>query len=340
MAEVSWSLSASIAVLVASALVLIWSGARFTRTVDRLADLTGIGEALAGAVLLGATTSLPGLIVTTVAAWDGQAELAVSNAFGGIAAQTMFLAIADLLYRRANLEHAAASLPNLLQAMLLIALIAAVLLAAFGPSGSVLGLHPVSLLLPAGYVYGLTLTRRAGAAPMWRPLRTAATRPDLPDEEALQASGPRLWASFLALGAVVSLCGYAVARAGISVAAQTGLSGTLVGGFLTALITSLPELVTVIAAVRVGALTLAVGDIIGGNTFDVLFVAAGDLAYREGSIYAAMGSGPIFLCALTVLLTAILAAGLLYREEAGIGFEGTAILVCYAAGFLALTCIS
>ncbi|NIV34835.1 MAG: sodium:calcium antiporter, partial [Anaerolineae bacterium] len=57
------------------------------------------------------------------------AELAVSNALGGIAVQTFFLAIADMAYRRANLEHAAASAPNMLQNGLLISLLAWIMLA-------------------------------------------------------------------------------------------------------------------------------------------------------------------------------------------------------------------
>jgi cation:H+ antiporter len=65
-------------------------------------------------VLVGAVTSLPGLVTSVVGAADGDASFAVSNSLGGIAAQTSFLALADLTYRRANLEHAAASLPNLL----------------------------------------------------------------------------------------------------------------------------------------------------------------------------------------------------------------------------------
>ena len=72
------------------------------------------------------------------------------------------------------------------------------------------------------------------------------------------------------------------------------MSGSLVGGLFTSVVTSLPELVTVLAAVRVGALTLAVGDIVGGNTFDVLFLAAADLAYTEGSLYAAIDQRTVY----------------------------------------------
>jgi len=330
------ALGLSIAAFAACALILIVVGTRFTRVVDRLADRTGIGEAVAGALLLGATTSLPGLITTIVAAAEGEAELAISNAFGGIAAQTMFLALADLLYRRANLEHAAASLPNLLQTMVLIALIALVLIATSGPQFTIFAVHPLTLLLPIAYLYGLHLTRKTHESPMWRPKRTTETRLDLPDTRATLESLARLWRSFLILAAVVALTGFVVAHAGLTIMAETNLSGTLVGGFITSIITSLPELVTVIAAVRAGALTLAVGDIIGGNTFDVLFVAAGDIAFREGSIYHAVGDSTIFILALTALLTSVLAAGLIYREKQGIGFEGLAILGIYAAGFMVL----
>ena len=331
-----WSLPAAAAALVASAGVLIVAGSRFTRVVDTLADRLGIGEALAGAVLLGATTSLPGLIVTTLAAGRGEPDLAVSNALGGIAAQTLFLAVADLSYRRANLEHAAASLPNLLQTMILVSLVAMVLLARAGPATTFLGVHPVSLALPLVYAYGLVLTKRTRDAPMWRPRRTSETRPDVPDVAARLASLPRLGLAFGGLGAVVAACGFAVTGAGLAIAERTELSETLVGGLLTSVVTSLPELVTVLAAVRAGALTLAVGDIIGGNTFDVLFLSAADVAYRSGSIYAAVGERTVFLLALTLLLTGIFAAGLIYRQRTGIGFEGTAILIVYAAGFATL----
>ncbi|MFW5739202.1 MAG: hypothetical protein ACOC1F_02430 [Myxococcota bacterium] len=58
-------------------------------------------------------------------------------------------------------------------------------------------------------------------------------------------------------------------------------------------------------AVRRGALTLAVGGIIGGNSFDVLFVAFADVAYRDGSIYHAITDRRVFLLSLTGLRTSV-----------------------------------
>ena len=143
---------------------------------------------------------------------------------------------------------------------------------------------------------------------------------DVPDEAAERAPLGPLALAFLGLGAVVAACGFVVAAAGLSLAAQTKLSGTLIGGLLTSVVTSRPELVTVLAAVRAGALTLA----------------AADVAYRSGSLYAAIADRTLFLLALTLLLTGIFAAGLIYRQKSGIGFEGATILAVYAAGFATL----
>ena len=101
------------------------------------------------------------------------------------------------------------------------------------------------------------------------------------------------------------------------------------------MVTSLPELVTTVAAVRNGSLTLAVSGIIGGNAFDTLFAAFSDVAYGEGSIYHAVSSTVVFWTALGALMTAVLLMGLIRREERGpgrIGFESAAMIVLYALG--------
>lgn len=318
----------------ASALVILITGAKLTRVADRLADLTGIGEALFGAVLLGATTSLPGIVTSVYTASAGFAQLSVSNAVGGIAAQTAFLAVADITYRRANLEHAAASIENLVQAALLMTLLALPLLAIAGPEVSVWAIHPASPMLLASYVFGITLVKKSRSAPLWKPHTTRETRLDEPQEARIGGQGLwRLWLLFVLFAVMVAAAGWMVAQTGIAISERTGLSESVVGMLFTAIATSLPELVTAVAAVRQGALTLAVGDIIGGNSFDVLFIALSDVAYRQGSIYHAIADEQSFTIALALLLSGILLLGLLRREKSGIaniGFESFFVLLFYA----------
>lgn len=322
-----------------SALVIGFAGSRLAGLADKLADHTGLGEALAGALFLGAATSLPGIITSVTAAVRGYPELAVSNAIGGIAAQTVFLAVADITYRRANLEHAAASVANMMQGALLIILLTIPLLAATTPDFHVLGIHPATLLMFFIYIYGMQIVSQARTEPMWKPRQTGETQADVPEEQDSQVNLAWLWGQFVVVAIIVGGAGWMVGQTGIGIAEQSGLSQTAVGGLLTATVTSLPELVTSIAAVRQGAQTLAVSGIIGGNAFDTLFAAVADIAYRDGSIYHAITNQQIFFITLTILFTGILLMGLLHREERGIaniGFESFGILLLYIGAVIFL----
>jgi cation:H+ antiporter len=129
----------------------------------------------------------------------------------------------------------------------------------------------------------------------------------------------------------------ALAVSGESIVAQTGLSEAAVGVVLTGVGSSLAELVVSISAVRSGALTLAVANVIGGNTFDTLLVGVADVVYRDGSIYAAVGQESALVAAVALVATAVVTLGLLRRERHGvgnIGVESVVVLILYGATVL------
>ena len=318
--------------LVAAAIIAV-VGVRLTEKADRLADKTGIGEAIAGAVLLGMATSLAGTVVSVTAAMDGEVSLAFSNAVGGIAAQTAFLALADMVYRKANLEHAAADLPNLFQASLLTLMLGVPLAAYAGPAVSVLGMHPVSVALPVIYVVGLWVSGQVRDTPMWHPVQTHATRKDRPETPRdISPALASLLLRFLLLAIMLAGSGWVLSKIGAQLSLRLGISATFVGALMTAVATSLPELITVLAAVRRGAVQLAVGGIIGGNTFDVLFLTLADAGYRQGSIYHAITKDDLFWIAVSLVMTGVLLIGLIVRQRHGparIGAESLSILLIY-----------
>lgn len=337
--------------LAVSGLLILTLGTRLTRSADRLAEVSGLGQAAVGTVLLGAVTSASGSVTSVTAALDGHPQLALSNAFGGIAGQTVFLVLADLLHRRANLEHAAASVENIISGVVLIALLSMLLAARMLPPVTLLGVHPVSVLLVLAYVFAVRLSTHARREAPWIPQRTDATYvereaeggdegADTPgDAAARRREVWRLGLEVIVVGVVVSVVGVVVAKSALALAAQAGLSEGFTGAVLTALVTSSPELVTTLAAVRRGALNLAVGGILGGNTFDVLFAAMSDVAYRDGSAYHEMGDDQHFLVLVCVLMTATLLLGLLRRERHGfynIGWESAVLLGLYVAGIAGL----
>ncbi len=246
------------------------------------------------------------------------------------------VAIADLVYRRVNLEHAAASLQNVLQSVLLVAMLAVPVVAYATPTLTIGWIHPLTLLIPALYAYGLVLLRQMQRAPMWQPTRTEQTADDDSGDDdedgecaADGTSTARLWWALAGLGLVVGAAGWVVGRAGLSLVAVTGLEGGLVGFTLTTAISSLPELVVLVTAVRMGQLTLGIGNVIGGNVYDTLMIAVADLVYLRGSLYSDAGPTSLILLGGTLLMTATLAAGLVMRDRRGIGFEGVSIPLIY-----------
>lgn len=317
-----------------TAAIVVAASIRATGLADVIADRTRIGEAMAGGIVLGAATSLSGITVSVTAASQGDASFAVSNAVGGIAAQTLFLALADLFYRGPNLEHAAAEPANLFQTVLLIGFLSLPVAAIAGPQVAVWGVHPVSVILAVAYVVGVKMTSAMRDQPMWRPVKTSATRADEPEDEA-EAGKPwhRQAAEFAALVVMMGSAGWVISKIGSEVIIRFDLSSSLVGALGTAVVTSLPELVTTLTAVRRGALQLAVGGIIGGNTFDTLFLVFSDVAYRGGSIYHAAGSENLYWLATGLVMTVILLAGLILRQREGparIGVESVLMMVVYA----------
>ena len=324
-----------------AALVIIIAGSKLAKLSDSLADQTGLGEALFGVLLLAGVTSLPDFAATLTAAIDARPNLAMSNVMGSMAANLVFLAVADIVYRKANLEHAAASAVNLMLAGLLIVLLTLPLLAVFSPSITFFNIHPITPVIIIAYISGLHLVLHTKTKPMWFPRQTCQTVADQPDTRH-SSNLTSVWITFICMAALTGIAGWVLMESAKQIADQTGISETLMGGFFTALATSTPELVTTIVAIRIGALTLAVSNIFGTNCFNMLVVAAADVGYTQGSIYHDMAPVQVIWALVSILMTATLLLGMVRRQTYGIGkigFESALILAIYgiALGFVILS---
>lgn len=330
------SLIPSIIAFGIAALVIVVAGSRLARLADTLADRTGLGEALFGVLLLAGVTSLPDFAATLSAAVDARPDLAMSNVMGSMAVNLAFLGVADIVYRKANLEHASASPVNLMLAGLLIVLLTLPLLAIFTPTVTQWSVHPITPVIVIAYVFGLHLVQRTSERPMWFPRLTHQTVSDEPEKHQ-RGHSANVWLGFIGMAVVTGMAGWILMEAAKGIADHTGLSDTVVGGLLTALATSTPELVTTIAAIRIGALTLAVSNIFGTNCFNMLVVAAADTGYVQGSIYHDMAPVQMMWGLVSILMTAILLLGLVRRQTYGIGrigFESALILGVYAIALI------
>lgn len=112
----------------------------------------------------------------------------------------------------------------------------------------------------------------------------------------------------------IILSGPHMAEAAEAIADATGMGTTFVGTTLVAFCTSLPELVASVAAVRMGAYDLALGNIFGSNAFNMLLVLPIDVAYR-GHLLANVSTHHAVTGLATIIVTAIAVAGQLYQQE-------------------------
>lgn len=339
----------AVAVFVVATAVVVVVAPRMAAVSEGITSRTRLGAALFGAVFLGASTSLPGIVVTVSAAVGGKAELAAANALGGIVAQTMFLALADIAYGGGALQRAAVSRKSTAQLALVAGLLALVVVAMGAPK-AVIGIHVTTPLLVAGYLGGIFVIRQIPARESDNGGVAEASTTDVPAEvERLEdeksedgrthgVSLRGLWTRYAVFLVALAASGLALVWSVEPIAAALGLQLAAAGGVLTALATSSPELLTALAAARRGSLRLAVGDIAGGNAFDVLFLAAADAAVL-GALYPALGSIHVLMAGVALLLNAVLLMGFIRRGRAvggNIAPESIVVLVVYVCAAVAL----
>ena len=312
-----------------SGAIIVVAGTLLTGAADAIAERTGLGRAWIGMVLLATATSLPELVTDIAAVRLGAPDLAAGDLFGSSMANMLILAVINLLppqgqvFRRAASDHALASV----LAIGLTALAAAFVLVR--PEGVVLGVSPASLLILVVFLAGMRAVYTHGLA-----IGPRAATPEAPQPTPVSGVGPqvaslRSAALRFALAAVVILVvAPRFADAAKQIADLSGLGTTFVGTWLVGAATSAPELATCIAAVRLGAFDLAVGNLFGSNSFNMIIFVAMDLAHPGGSVFSALDPAHVLTALLAVVLMGLGLGAILSRKEPRFGrWESGSVLM-------------
>lgn len=315
----------------ASAAVVVLAGTVLSRQGDAIAERTGIGRVWIGSILLAGATSLPELATDVSAVRLEAADLAAGDLFGSSMANMLILAVIELVaprrqvFRKVTLDHALAA------CLALVVTASALVLVVLRPSGAWLGVVPPSTPLLVTYALGTRAiyrhVSRAGAG---------VVIPATVTGRASAAPSMRVALAWFAAAALAILLAAPVfARSAKEIAALTGLGDSLVGAWLVGLSTSLPELVTSLAAIRMGALDLAVGNLFGSNGFNMAIFLALDLASPGGSVFASLSPVHVVTGLFGVLLTSLGLAAIVYRAErrfAMVEPDALIIVVAYVVG--------
>lgn len=136
-------------------------------------------------------------------------------------------------------------------------------------------------------------------------------------------------------GAAVLVIGAALwlPQLGAELARQTGLGEAFVGSLFIAIVTSLPEIAVSLAAVRIGAPDLAIGNILGSNLFNLLILGLDDVFYRHGPILTDVNTSHAVALFAIVTMNALFLIGLTYRvitKRFVVAWDTGAIAIVYA----------
>ena len=351
------SLSLPLLLLIfAGAAAAIWvAGTQLSNQTDVLSTRLHLGAALGGLILLAIATNLPEIAIVASASLSGSPGVAVGNILGGIAIQTVVLVVLDAFGVRGRrpLTYQAASLVLLLEALLVVAVLAVVIAGSQLPAGLIaFRLTPAPVLITLLWVAGLLLLQRAGKSLPWTDSGEAPDNQAQPrghsqekaehDATAKGTSTAKSAAIFTIAAAVTLAAGVVLERSGDAISGHIGLSGVLFGATVLAAATSLPEVSTGLTSVKNEDYQLAVSDIFGGNAFlPVLFLLATLLSGKAVLPHA--HATDIYLTALGILLTLVYATGLLFRPGqriARMGVDSLVVLILYAFGVAGLFAIA
>lgn len=308
------------------------AGVRLAKAGDQIVERTGLGRLFIGTVLLAFATSLPELVTDITAAATGAPDLAVADLFGSSMANMAILAIVDLRHRGrvwpgVELGHARVAAVG-------IVLTALAALGIHTPAGATIGWVGVTpILIFVLYIAAVAWFRRTpsldrGVAERG-PVRLQEPTGWGDDKPPTSLRG--ILVRFGVAAGVILVAAPIMAISVERIAAFTGITQTFIGAALLAVSTSLPELVASLAAIRIGAHDLAVGNLFGSNAANMAVLLFADLAYTDGPILAAVSPTQVVAAIGAILLMGLAVAAIVGGTETRIKrFEPDAIVVLLA----------
>ena len=304
-----------------------------------IAEKTGLGRVWLGAILIAGVTSLPELSSgISAVTWLHAPNLAAGAAIGSCLFNLVLIAIMDLAYQPGRVLARAQDV-HILSGGLGVLLLGIVALGVLiGPAmngfGS-LGISVLSLAIIVLYVIGGRMIARLEKERMHEVLEKEAR------ENAYAAiSAHKAYVVFIISAVSIVALGIWLASIGDRLSTTTGLSKSFVGNLFLAVSTSLPEIAASLAAIRLGAIDLAIGNVLGSNLFNITLFFVYDLADGKGNFWASLTNANAFAAVMTMMMTGVVIISLMYRASPRtpyrFSWDGLALVVMYVGSMIVL----
>jgi cation:H+ antiporter len=296
--------------LVICILLIFFSGRRVAKYGDIIAEKTGIGQVWMGVIAIALITSLPEFFtgVSAVTLVDAP-DLTVGNLIGANAFNLFNLALLDIFHRDGSIL-AVASRAHSLTGWFSLSLVVLVAVFIFVSSRfSTMALGWIGWYTPVIILFYFFAVRQIFNYEKTH-LAMKEARP-YPIELSLK----RLVTYFSISAVVIIGAGIWLATIGDEIAEVTGWGQSFVGSLFLAFTTTLPEITVSFTAMRIGAIDMAVANLIGSNLFNLTIIPVIDLIYGKGPVLAGVSEGHLFTAGAVVIMSLIFMAGLRFRTR-------------------------
>jgi len=292
--------------------VIAYAGPNLSRYGDVIAEKTGLGGAWIGLILLASVTSLPELATGFSAIVIADVpNIAIGDALGSCVFNLAIISLADVLHREQSV-YAKASQGNIVSAAFGI-----VMLVPIGVSLSPAiqarswGIGHVGIYVPIVLLLYVAAIRTIYQYERHRVAAFVEALTERYPEVTLQQAVLR----YTGAAAAVITAGAWLPFLGKDIATLMQWHNSFVGTLLIAFATSVPEVVVTLAALRLGAVDMAIANLFGSNLFDILIIAIDDVLYLKGPILSLVSPTHAVSVLSAIMMTALAVIGLMYRSN-------------------------
>lgn len=312
-----------------SAAVIVFAATRLAKYGDIIAVRTRLGGMFIGLLLLAGATSLPEVLTTISSMNQGVPNLAAGNLLGSNMFNMVMLAILDLAAQQQRILRAAALKHSLSGSLATMMIVLAVLFILADINITIGWVGFDSLILISVYILAIYQIQKESSP-------QAEAEYDIPSGYPSLRHG---LIGFVVTALVLIFITPLMVESSATIAEITGLGTSFVGTTLVAIVTSLPELVTTLAAIRLGANDMAIANLFGSNMFNMFALGLSDFFYLPGRFLGVIDPSFLLVGTIGLLMTVMALVGNLARIERRFLFleiDAFALLVVYAGGLFLL----
>ncbi|UCH79799.1 MAG: hypothetical protein JSW20_08565 [Nitrospiraceae bacterium] len=316
--------------------VIIYSGSRLSRYGDIIAEKTGLGGTWVGLIMLASITSLPELItgLSSVLVVNVP-NIAIGDILGSCVFNLLIYAALDVIYRPVPLSTKADQ-GNILSAGSGILLLCVVAMSfVLGEHAGSLGwIGMYSIVICGIYLAAIRLVFFYEKRQISLYMKDRAIELKYRD-----VSMKTALLNYCINGLIIVAAAVFLPKIGEGLAVSTGLGKTFVGNIFIALSTSLPEVVVSVSAVKINALNLAIGNLLGSNLFNLFILVIDDVFFIQGPILSHVEKIHIIPALSAITMTALVIIGLMYRASKKsfvLAWDALGIMCVYILNLVAL----